>query len=75
MDAFLDAVVPNQMITLVIHDWGSALGFHWASRNEHRIAGIAFMEFIHPVADWNHLSWRTTGRSFETQIPKLVESS
>lgn len=55
IDAFLDAVVPNQMITLVIHDWGSALGFHWACRNEHRVAGIAFMEFIHPVADWSHL--------------------
>ncbi|KAL7900358.1 putative hydrolase [Trichoderma sp. SZMC 28014] len=55
IDAFLDAVVPNQMITLVIHDWGSALGFHWACRNEHRVAGIAFMEFIHPVADWSNL--------------------
>ncbi|KAL7924437.1 putative hydrolase [Trichoderma austrokoningii] len=54
MDAFLDAVVPNEMITLVIHDWGSALGFHWACRNEYRVAGIAFMEFIHPIASWGN---------------------
>jgi haloalkane dehalogenase len=55
IDAFLDAVLPNQIINLVIHDWGSALGFDWARRNENRIAGIAFMEFIHPIADWGNL--------------------
>ncbi|EHK18062.1 uncharacterized protein TRIVIDRAFT_67278 [Trichoderma virens Gv29-8] len=55
IDAFLDAVLPTQAINLVIHDWGSALGFNWARRNEHRVAGIAFMEFIHPIANWNDL--------------------
>ncbi|KAM0263534.1 hypothetical protein ACHAQJ_001153 [Trichoderma viride] len=55
IDAFLDAVLPNQTINLVIHDWGSALGFNWALRNEHRVAGIAFMEFIHPIANWDNL--------------------
>ena len=33
-------------ITLVIHDWGSALGFHYAMRHESNIKGIAFMEAI-----------------------------
>src|SRR5210317_59357 len=33
-----------QNITLVIHDWGSALSFHYAMRNENNIKGIAFME-------------------------------
>jgi len=33
-------------ITLVIHDWGSALGLHYAMRNEGNIKGIAFMEAI-----------------------------
>ena len=31
-------------ITLVVHDWGSGLGFHYAMRNEDKIRGIAFME-------------------------------
>ncbi len=31
-------------ITLVIHDWGSGLGFHYAMRHENNIKGIAFME-------------------------------
>ncbi|KAL6904135.1 putative hydrolase [Trichoderma evansii] len=55
IDAFLDAILPNQMINLVIHDWGSALGLHWAYRNEHRVAGISLMEFIHPIESWDNL--------------------
>ncbi|MDX1670813.1 MAG: haloalkane dehalogenase [Balneolaceae bacterium] len=39
-------------ITLVIHDWGSALGFHYAMRNENNIKGIAFMEAILNTATW-----------------------
>lgn len=40
-------------ITLVIHDWGSALGFHYAMRHENNIKGIAFMEaFIMPIPKW-----------------------
>jgi len=35
-----------QNITLVVHDWGSALGFHYAMRNEANVKGIAFMEAI-----------------------------
>jgi haloalkane dehalogenase len=40
-------------ITLVIHDWGSALGFHYAMRNEENIKGLAFMEAILRTATWN----------------------
>ena len=42
-------------VTFVIHDWGSALGFDWASRHPDRVKGIAYMEGIPcPVAwdDW-----------------------
>lgn len=42
-----------QRITLVVHDWGSALGFHYASRNEANVKGIAFMEaLLIPVPSW-----------------------
>jgi len=44
-------------ITLVIHDWGSALGFHYAMRHEDNIKGIAFMEAIlMPVPSWDAFS-------------------
>ena len=33
-------------VVLVIHDWGSALGFDWASRHAAAVKGIAYMEAI-----------------------------
>ena len=40
-------------ITLVIHDWGSAIGFHYASLNPDNVRGIAFMEAIVRTAKWS----------------------
>jgi len=42
-------------VTLVIHDWGSALGFDWAQQHEDAVLGIAYMEaIVRPVRweDW-----------------------
>lgn len=39
-------------VTLVIHDWGSALGFHYAHRHSDNIRGIAFMEAVIRPMDW-----------------------
>lgn len=33
-------------VTLVIHDWGSALGFHWANQHRDAVKGICYMEGI-----------------------------
>jgi haloalkane dehalogenase len=33
-------------VVLVLHDWGSALGFDWAEQHRDRVAGIAYMEAI-----------------------------
>lgn len=55
LDGFLDAIVPDGKVTLVIHDWGSALGFDWVRRNPDRIKGICFMEaIVGPVKSWDH---------------------
>lgn len=40
-------------ITLVVHDWGSGLGFHYAMRHEDNIKGIAFMEAIIRPVTWD----------------------
>jgi len=66
LNAFLDAVVPEGKVTLVIHDWGSALGFDWAHRNEDRVKGICFMEaIVGPVKSWDH--WPDSARDiFQT---------
>ncbi len=39
-------------ITLVIHDWGSGLGFHYANKHRHNIKGIAFMEALIKPMNW-----------------------
>lgn len=55
LDGFMDAVVPEGEVVLVIHDWGSALGFDWAHRHANRVKGICFMEgIVGPVASWDH---------------------
>ncbi len=51
LDALLDQLIPDGPVTLVIHDWGSALGFDWANRHRGRVTGIAYMEaIVHPYA-------------------------
>ena len=52
LDAWIDGVIPEDKILLVIHDWGSALGFDWARRNPQRVRGIAYMEAIVRPMSW-----------------------
>ncbi len=53
LDALLEALGVRENVTLVIHDWGSALGFDWANRHRDAIKGIAYMEaIVQPIATW-----------------------
>jgi haloalkane dehalogenase len=55
LDGLLDQLDLGDDVVLVIHDWGSALGFDWANRHRDRVGGIAFMEaIVRPVtwAEW-----------------------
>jgi haloalkane dehalogenase len=58
LDGFIDAVVGrSESVVLVVHDWGSALGFDWANRHRDRISGIAYMEaIVRPIASWDDWS-------------------
>lgn len=62
LSAFIDAVIgPTQSIVLVVHDWGSALGFDWANHHRGRVRGIAYMEGIpRPIAGWEEWSKAAT---------------
>jgi haloalkane dehalogenase len=55
---FIDGVIgPAEAVVLVIHDWGSALGFDWANQHRARIRGIAYMEgIVRPLAGWDEWS-------------------
>jgi haloalkane dehalogenase len=52
LDAWFDAVGATDGVTLVVHDWGSALGFDWASRHPDAVRGIAYMEAIVQPITW-----------------------
>ena len=55
LDALLETLGVRSNVTLVVHDWGSALGFDWANRHRDAVKGIAYMEaIVRPVvwADW-----------------------
>ncbi len=46
LDALLEQLDIGDQVVLVIHDWGSALGFDWARRHPERVRGICYMEAI-----------------------------
>ena len=46
LDGALDALELGDDIVWVIHDWGSALGFHWTHRFPERVSGLCYMEGI-----------------------------
>jgi haloalkane dehalogenase len=50
--ALWDRIGLGDRIILVIHDWGSALGFEWANRHRDRVAGIVYLEAIVTPLTW-----------------------
>jgi haloalkane dehalogenase len=61
-DGFLDQMELGDRVTLVLHDWGAALGIEWARRHPDRVAGIAYMEGI--VGPTNLDDWGEQFASF-----------
>ncbi len=53
LDALLEQLGVDSRVTLVIHDWGSALGFDWANRHRDAVRGIAYMEGIVAPMTWD----------------------
>jgi len=54
VDALLEELNVRERVTLVVHDWGSALGFDWANRHRDAVKGIAYMEAIVGPQGWDH---------------------
>ena len=49
-------------VTIVVHDWGSALGFNWAYLNPDRVKSIVYMEaIVEPINSWN--DWPEVARN------------
>jgi haloalkane dehalogenase len=64
LDVWFDALSVTRA-TLVVHDWGSALGFHWAQRHPERVRGLVYMEALVRPVTWEE--WPEAARKiFQT---------
>lgn len=53
LDAWFDGLGLTRKVVLVIHDWGSALGFYRAFRYPEQIKAIAYMEALVQPRRWS----------------------
>ena len=70
LDALLDQLGVNSNVTLVIHDWGSGLGFDWANHNRGAIKGIAYMEAMVKPRSWEDFPERARPAFEAMRSPK-----
>ena len=61
LSSLLDELDLGEEINLVIHDWGSAMGFHYARENANKIKSITFMEAIVMPLTWDQ--WPENARN------------
>jgi len=62
LSSLLDELDLGKNINLVIHDWGSAMGFQYARENSDRIKSICFMEaIVMPLISWEQ--WPENARN------------
>jgi haloalkane dehalogenase len=52
LEALLHTLGATERVTFVLHDWGSALGFAYAQRNEQAVKGMAYMEALVRPVNW-----------------------
>lgn len=53
LDGLLEYLGVTQNVVLVVHDWGSALGFDWGNRHRDAVQGYAYMESIVRPVTWD----------------------
>lgn len=61
LDAWFELLGLRTNVTLVMHDWGSALGFYWAYRHPERIKALVYMEAIVKPFTWEE--WPAVARN------------
>jgi len=63
LDAWFEALGITKNVILVVHDWGSALGFSWAQRHPERVKAIVYMEaIVRPFKSWDE--WPAATKAF-----------
>jgi haloalkane dehalogenase len=73
VDGFIEALGLRN-ITFVVHDWGSALAFHYARRHEGNVKGLAFMEAIMRPVTWDEWPEQARGMFQAFRTPDVGEN-
>lgn len=60
LDGLLETLGVDEDVTLVVHDWGGALGFDWANRHRDAVKAIVYMETIVMPVSWT--DWPETSQ-------------
>jgi haloalkane dehalogenase len=63
---FIEALGIGEDLALVLHDWGSALGLHWANQHRSSVRAIAYMEALVKPIHWE--DWPADVRGFYEDI-------
>ncbi len=69
LNLLLEKLKINNEVTFVLHDWGSALGFDWAFKNQKSLKAVAYMEAIVCNLAWD--DWPESSR----QLFKALRTS
>lgn len=74
LDAFIEQLGLEEPVVLVLHDWGSVLGFDWARRHPEQVRGIVYMEAIVGVMQWGDwsLAPRLLFRAFRSPLGEYL---
>lgn len=70
LDALLEQLGVRENVVLVIHDWGSGLGFDWANRHRDAVRGIAYMEALVKPRSWEDFPERARPAFQAMRSPK-----
>jgi haloalkane dehalogenase len=63
LDTWFEEMGLKKNVILIVHDWGSALGFSWAQRHPERIKALVYMEaIVRPFFSWDE--WPEATREF-----------
>ncbi len=66
LDAWFEKLGLTKNVTLIVHDWGSVLGFDWARRHPDAVKGIAYMEAIVMPLRWASMPSPDAFRTFRS---------
>ena len=73
LTALMDELDLGNNIHLIIHDWGSAMGFQFARENKDRIKSITYMEAIVMPLTWDQ--WPDPATKFSDYLGQRLEKN